>query len=248
MDNALYVGLSNQMVLKRQMDIIANNIANADTNGFKFESLMTKTVPGAPAFTAGGPRPVKFVGADGVARDFGQGTLRRTDGTFDVGIEGQGFFKVTTKAGDRFTRDGHFRTDDNGVVTTQAGDPVADDGGGQITIDPSKPGAISISADGIVSQGAERVGKIGVYKFDSLSALEKTGDNQYQNASNQQPIPTTDSKVRQGMLESSNVNPIVQITKMIEVNRAYEQVTQMMSSESDLSRNSVARLGKASSN
>ncbi|HZZ66966.1 MAG TPA: flagellar basal-body rod protein FlgF [Phenylobacterium sp.] len=248
MDNALYVGLSNQMVLKRQMDIVANNIANADTNGFKFESLMTKTVPGAPAFTAGGPRPVKFVGADGVARDFGQGTLRRTDGVFDVGIEGQGFFKVTTKAGDRFTRDGHFRTDDNGVVTTQAGDPVADDGGGQITIDPSKPGAISISPDGIVSQGAERVGKIGVYKFDSLSALEKTGDNQYQNASNQQPVPTTDSKVRQGMLESSNVNPIVQITKMIEVNRAYEQVTQMMSSESDLSRNSVARLGKASSN
>jgi flagellar basal-body rod protein FlgF len=244
MDNALYVGLSNQMVLKRQMDIIANNIANADTNGFKFESLMTKTVPGAPAFTTGGPRPVKFVGADGVARDFGQGTLRRTDGVFDVGIEGQGFFKVTTKAGDRFTRDGHFRTDDNGVVTTQAGDPVADDGGGQITIDPSKPGAITISADGIVSQGAERVGKIGVYKFGSLSALEKTGDNQYQNASNQQPIPTTDSKVRQGMLESSNVNPIVQITKMIEVNRAYESVTQMISAVSDLSRNSVARLGK----
>ena len=246
MDNALYVGLSNQMVLKRQMDIIANNIANADTNGFKFESLMTKTVPGAPAFTMGGPRPVKFVGADGVARDFGQGGLRRTDSTFDLGIEGQGFFKVTTKAGDRFTRDGHFRTDNNGVITTQAGDPVADDGGGQITIDQTKPGAITISPDGIVSQGSERVGKIGVYKFDSLSALEKTGDNQYQNAANQQPTAATDAKVRQGMLESSNVNPIVQITKMIEVNRAYESVTQMMSAESDLSRSSVARLGKAS--
>ena len=245
MDNALYVGLSNQMVLKRQMDIIANNIANADTNGFKFESLITKTVPGSPAFTAGGPRPVKFVGADGVARDFGQGGLRTTGSTFDLGIEGQGFFKVTTKNGDRFTRDGHFRTDANGVITTQAGDPVADDGGGQITIDPSKKGEITISQDGIVSQGAERVGKIGVYKFDSLSALEKTGDNQYQNAANQQPTAATDAKVRQGMLESSNVNPIVQITKMIEVNRAYESVTQMMSAESDLSRNSVARLGKA---
>ena len=245
MDNALYVGLSNQMVLKRQMDIIANNIANADTNGFKFENLITKTVPGAPAFTTGGPRPVKFVGADGVARDFGQGGLRRTDSTFDLGIEGQGFFKVTTKNGDRFTRDGHFRTDNNGVITTQAGDPVADDGGGQITIDQSKPGAITISPDGIVSQGSERVGKIGVYKFDSLSALEKTGDNQFQNAANQQPTASTDAKVRQGMLESSNVNPIVQITKMIEVNRAYESVSQMMSAESDLSRNSVARLGKA---
>ena len=244
MDNALYVGLSNQMVLKRQMDIVANNIANADTTGYKFESLMTKEVDGPPAFTLGAPKPVKFVGADGVARDFGQGNLRRTDASLDLGIEGQGFFKVTTAAGDRYTRDGHFRTNDQGIVTTQAGDPVADEGGSTITIDPKKPGAITISQDGIVSQGAERVGKIGVFKFASLSALEKTGDNQYQNSSNQQATAATDAKVRQGMLESSNVNPILQITKMVEVNRAYEQVSQMMSTQSDLSRNSIARLGK----
>ncbi|MBS0363835.1 MAG: flagellar basal-body rod protein FlgF [Proteobacteria bacterium] len=247
MDNTLYVGLSRQMVLRREMDVIANNISNADTNGFKVENLMTKEVDGAPAFTQGGPRPVKFVGEDGVARDFSQGGLRRTDATFDVGIEGQGFFKVTTKNGDRFTRDGHFRTDANGVLTTQGGDAVADDGGGQITIDPNKSGPITISADGIVSQGTERVGKIGVYKFDSLSALEKTGDNLYQNASNQQPTAADASKIRQGMLEGSNVNPILQITRMIEVNRAYEQTTQMISAQSDLSRSSVSRLGKLNS-
>ncbi|MBS0333568.1 MAG: flagellar basal-body rod protein FlgF [Proteobacteria bacterium] len=247
MDNTLYVGLSRQMVLRREMDIIANNISNADTNGFKVESLLTAERDGAPAFTQGGARPVKFVGEDGVARDFSQGGLRRTDGTYDLAIEGQGFFKVTTKNGDRFTRDGHFRTDENGVLTTQNGDPVADDGGGQITFDISKPGEISISPDGIVSQGAERVGKIGVYKFDSLSALEKTGDNLYQNASNQAPTAADTAKVRQGMLEGSNVNPILQITRMIEVNRAYEQTTQMMSAASDLSRTSVSRLGKLSS-
>src|SRR5450432_108958 len=114
MDNALYVGLSNQMVLKREMDIVANNIANADTTGFKFESLMTKETPAAPALTFGGPKPIKFVSADGVARDFSQGGMRRTDAPLDLAIEGQGFFKVTTKAGDRYTRDGHFRTDDTG--------------------------------------------------------------------------------------------------------------------------------------
>ena len=244
MDNALYVGMSNQMVLKRQLDIVANNIANSDTTGFKFESLMTREVPGSPAFTLGGPRPVKFVGSDGVARDFGQGGLRRTDAALDVGIEGQGFLKVTTKSGDRFTRDGHLRTDASGLLTTQAGDPVADDGGGTITIDPQKPGEITITPDGVVSQGKERIGKLGVYNFPSLSALEKTGDNYYQNASNQTPVVTTDAKLRQGMLETSNVNPILQITKLIEVSRAYEQVTQMMTAESDLSRNSVARLGK----
>ena len=197
-----------------------------------------------PAFTSGGPRPIKFVSADGVARDFSQGNLRRTDAPLDLAIEGQGFFKITTKAGDRYTRDGRFRTDDTGRVTTQKGDVVADEGGGEITIDPTKPGEISISPDGVVSQGTERIGKVGVFKFDSLSALEKTGDNLYQNASNQQASAASDAKVRQGMLESSNVNPIVQITRMIEVNRAYEQVTQMMSAQSDLSRSSVARLGK----
>jgi len=245
MENALYVGLSQQMVLKREMDIVANNIANADTNGFKFESLMKKEAPSAPAFTEGGPRPIKFVAADGVTRDFSEGGLRRTDAPLDLAIEGQGFFKVTTKAGDRYTRDGHFRTDDTGRLTTQKGDPVADEGGGEITIDPTKPGEISISPDGVVSQGTERIAKLGVFAFPSLSALEKTGDNLYQNASNQQATAVgTDVKVRQGMLESSNVSPIVQITRMIEVNRAYEQVTQMMSAEADLSRNSVARLGR----
>jgi len=243
MDNALYVGLSRQMVLKRQMDIVANNIANADTNGFKVESLMTKEVPGPPAFTLEGPRPIKFVGDDGVARDFGQGALRRTDAPFDMAVDGQGFFKVTTKAGDRFTRDGHFRLDDNGNLTTQSGDPVADDGGGQIVLDPLK-GEVTVAADGTVSQGTDRVAKIGVYQFANLGALEKTGDNLYKNSSNQQPTPATAAKVRQGMLEGSNVNSILEITRMIEVSRAYEQTTQMMSSEADLSRNSVARLGR----
>jgi flagellar basal-body rod protein FlgF len=243
MDNATYVGLSRQMTLRREMDIVANNIANADTNGFKVESLITREEPAAPAMTLGGPKPIKFVIAGGVARDFGQGALRRTDAPLDAAIDGQGFFKVTTKSGDHFTRDGHFRVDDNGVLTTQAGDPVADDGGGQITLDPEK-GQVTVAADGTVSQGVERIGKIGVYQFADLSVLEKVGGNLYKNGSNQQPTIATDAKVRQSMLEGSNVQPITEITRMIEVSRAYEQITQMMNSETDLSRTSIQRLGR----
>src|SRR5260221_11740257 len=124
------------------------------------------------------------------------------------------------------------------------GATVADDGGGEITIDPQKTGELSVSPDGIVSQGTERIGKVGVFAFANLGALEKKGSNLYQNVSNQQPTSATDAKVRQGMLEGSNVNSIVEITRMIEVSRAYEQTTQMMASESDLSRNSIARLGR----
>jgi flagellar basal-body rod protein FlgF len=243
MDNALYVGLSRQMVLRRHMDIIANNIANVDTTGFKVEELIEKTDPQAPAMTQGGPRPVKFVSPDGVARNFGQGALRSTGAPLDLAIEGQGFFQVRDAQGDRFTRDGRFRTDDTGRLVTGQGAAVLDEGGGEIVIDPEK-GQVAISADGVVSQGDERIGKVGVYEFASAGALEKAGDNLYRNTSNLQPTPAAKARVRQGMLEGSNVNAVLEITKMIEVSRAYEQTARMMDSEADLSRRAVERMGR----
>ena len=244
MDNAVYVGLSRQMVLRRQLDIVANNIANADTAGFKVEELQQKTTPGEPAFTLQGPRPIKFVGEDGVIRDFGQGALRQTGAPLDLAIEGQGFFQVQAPGGMRYTRDGNFRLDDNGVLVTQGGYPVLDDGGGSITLDPTL-GQVSISQDGTVTQGTTRVAKLAAVNFQTLSTLEKTGDNLYRNTSNQQPTPVEDSKIRQGMLEGSNVNSILEISKMIEISRAYEQMAKIMDSNSELSKSAVQRMGKA---
>lgn len=243
MDNALYVGLSRQILLRRELDITANNIANMDTAGFKVESLMAKTEPRAPAVTAQGPKPVKFVLADGVARDFGQGALRTTGGAFDLAIEGPGFFKVSTADGERYTRDGRFKLDDRGRLTTEAGDAVLDDGGGETVIDPQK-GTVAIGADGTMSQGNERVGRIAAVAFDDLSVLEKTGDNLLKNTSNLQPQPAADAKIRQGVLESSNVKPIIEVNRLIEISRAYEQITKMMADEAELSRRSVERMGR----
>jgi flagellar basal-body rod protein FlgF len=243
MDNALYVGLSRQMVLRRQLDIVANNIANVDTTGFKVESLLQKTAPAEPAITLQGPRPVKFVGDDGVARDFGQGGLRRTDAPLDLGIEGQGFFQVTSPDGPRYTRDGRFRLDETGKLVSEGGFPVADDGGGEITLDPDQ-GQVSVAADGTVTQGTTRVGKIGVVKFATLSTLEKAGDNLYRNTSNQQPTQAEDVRIRQGMLEDSNVKPILEITQMIDVSRAYEQMAKIMDSNAELSKSAVQRMGR----
>jgi flagellar basal-body rod protein FlgF len=243
MDNTLYVGLSRQMTLRRELDIVANNIANADTTGFKTESLMVRTEPLAPAMTVGAPKPVKFVLDHGVARDYGQGTLHQTGGAFDLGIEGEGFFKISTAAGERYTRDGRFRMDDSGKLTTQDGKAVLDAGGGEIVIDPEK-GPVQISPDGNVSQGDEQVGKLSVVKFDDMTSLQKAGDNLYSNTSNQQPQPAPESLIRQGTLEASNVRPIAEITRMMEVTRTYESVAQMMSSASDLSSRSIDRLGR----
>lgn len=243
MDNALYVGLSRQMVLRREMDIIANNIANIDTNGFKVESLIQKTDPGAPAVTMGGPKPVKFVAADGVARDFGQGVLVKTGAALDMAIEGQGFFQVQGPNGPRFTRDGRFTTNSAGQLVTQGGLTVLDEGGGEITIDTEK-GEVSVGADGSMSQGNERVGKVGMFRFANAGALEKAGDNLYRNTSNLSAEKAEEARLRQGHLESSNVKPVLEITRMVEVSRAYEQTAKMIDSAADLSRRAVDRLGR----
>ncbi|WP_293676302.1 flagellar basal-body rod protein FlgF [uncultured Phenylobacterium sp.] len=243
MDNALYVGLSHQMVLRREMDIIANNIANLDTNGFKVESLMQKTDPAYPAATFSAPKPVKFVAADGVARDFGQGILVKTGAPLDMAVEGQGLFQVQGPNGPRFTRDGRFTTDPTGKLVTQGGLAVLDEGGGEIIIDAEK-GQVAIGPDGSMSQGNERVGKIGMFVFANAGALEKSGDNLYRNTSNLAAEKAEKANLRQGFLESSNVKPVLEITRMVEVSRAYEKTAKMIDSQADLSRRAVERLGR----
>jgi flagellar basal-body rod protein FlgF len=243
MDNALYVGLSRQMTLRRELDIVANNIANANTTGFKVEELMVRTEPAKPARTNGGSYPVKFVLDDGVARDFGQGALTQTGGDFDLAIEGQGFFKVSTAGGERYTRDGRFTMAPDGKLVTQNGAAVLDEGGGEILIDPLK-GPVTFGKNGTVSQGAELLGKIAVVRPTDLASFRKDGDNLYRNTTNDTPQAAPDAKVHQGMLEASNVQSITQITKLIEVSRAYESVAKMMDQTSELSRSAVERLGK----
>ncbi len=242
MDNAAYIALSRQMVLRREMDIIANNIANSDTTGFKVESAMVRVDPSNKAKMLDGPKTLKFVIDDGVLRDFSQGSLRQTGGSFDLAIEGQGFFKVQTEAGERFTRDGRFTLSPEGKLTTQLGAPVLG-AGGEIVVNP-EDGQVSIAADGVVSQKGEAIGKIDVFAFADLSVISKDGDNLLRNTSNEEPTVATAASVRQGMLEGSNVDAIRQITRMIEVSRSYESATKNIEQSSELSRRSVERLGR----
>jgi flagellar basal-body rod protein FlgF len=244
MDNAMYVGLSRQMTLRRQMDVVANNIANQDTTGFKVEHLILAEDPQSPAKTLGGPAPVKFVLDTGVARDFSQGTMRTTGNSLDLAIEGPGFFQITTPDGPRYTRDGRFTLDASSRLTTQKGDILVGDGGA-ILVDTQK-GPISISQDGIISQAGQRIGAVRPVQFASLSSLEKTGDGLYRNTANVQPTPATTAQLHQGMLEGSNVNAIKEITDMIEVSRAYERMARLVEQTAKLSEDAIARLGKLS--
>lgn len=251
MNNALYVGLSRQMALQREMDVVANNIANSDTAGFKVETVRLQTDTKTPQVSNGGarPTPINFVFDAGVQRDFSQGPLRPTGAPLDMALQGDGFFSVQTPGGPGYTRDGRFALDGKGQIVDTSGDAVQSATGGPIIVDPLKASP-SIARDGTVSQiepatGAVTViGKVGVVNFADPQALQKTAGGMYQNVSNLTPQPVKGAVVMQGMIENSNVDSIKQMARLIAVSRAYESVANMISQTGDTSDQSIQRLGK----
>lgn len=248
MDNANYVALSRQITLQRELDISANNLANMNTTGYKFEELLVNAEPGAPAVNTPIRTPANFAYDNGVGRNFTQGTMNQTGAPLDVALNGEGtFFTVAGKNGQTaYTRDGAFTLNGEGTLVTAQGYAVQGDGG-PITLDPKK-GEPSISADGIITQSyqgqAERVGKLNVVRIANMSDLSKQGDGTYTLTSNQTPITATDAQVRQGFLESSNVNPMTEITNLVRINRAYTTLANIVDQNSQLNRSAVERLGR----
>jgi flagellar basal-body rod protein FlgF len=242
MDNALYVGLSRQMTLQRALDVVANNIANADTAGFKVDNLTVAEDPIAtPVPTAS---PVIYALDTGVARNFGQGAVEQTGNPYDLALSGDGFFSVQTAAGIRYTRDGRFTVNAQGQLVDQAGDPVLSNSGSPITFDP-KNGAPTFGKDGTVTQKGLVVGKVGVFRFPNRSLLSKSGDNLYETTPSNAAIPAPDVGVISGAVEKSNVQPVLEITHLIAITRSYERIAQMIASTEDQQKTAVDRLGKA---
>ncbi len=254
MDNAIYVGLSRQLTLQRALDVAANNMANVDTAGFKVEHLSIVTDPiAAPAASFGlGREPIKYALDNGSTRDFSQGALEQTGGTFDTAIDGAGFFSIQTANGARYTRDGRFGTDASNQIVDQAGDPVLSTGGSPIVVDPTL-GTPVIGKDGSVSQSGKggsvnKLGRIGVTRFANRGALTKDSSNLFSDPTGQAGATAApDAVVRQGFVEKSNVNPVTEVSSLIEITRAYERVQNLIMSTQDLSAKAVDSLGKLNS-
>ena len=244
MDNTLLVGLSQQLASMRSMDVIANNLANADTPAFKresatFQEYVEKTTP---AEGETGPQSVSFVKDTGLARDMSQGHATTTNAPFDFAINGKGYFPVQTPSGDtRYTRNGHFTLDGEGRLATQDGDLLQGDGG-EIAV-TSDDGDIHIAEDGTVSGVKGQIGKLKLVDFANDSALQKEGSSLY--STDQQPQDVESPSLHQGMLEASNVQPVVEISHMIDVMRAYQASANLSQSQEDLMRNAIDKISEA---
>jgi flagellar basal-body rod protein FlgF len=241
METPIYIALSRQMVLRAQMDVVANNIANANTSGFKAEMMLMSEVdmPAEPGVE------LSYVQDFATARDFSPGTLRPTGNDLDVAIQGNGFFAVQTPQGVRYTRLGRFQLDANGVLVTSHGYPVLA-GGSSVTLNPDD-GPVNIAEDGSISTDLARngqmmtvVGKLDVVDFANRDALTPVDDTMF-DAGAQAPTTAT-GKLAQRMLEDSNVNPIVEMTNMIEVTRNYQSVQRFIDAEHERQRRAISSI------
>lgn len=243
MDNAMLVGLSRQLTLRRAMDVAANNIANAQTNGFKAERVMLEDDMTSRARHVDGPDRVAFVDEWAMGRDFLQGALERTGRPLDLALQGEGFFTLETPAGERFTRDGRFTVNPDGELTAADGARVLDDFGQPVRVDPNA-GPVTISDEGVISQNGLPGQRIGTVRFEQLGLLEKTGDNRFTAPEDAERAVENMPQVLQGHVETSNVRPIAEITRMMEVSRSYASVTKMIRDTDELSRKAIDRLGR----
>ncbi len=237
MDLAGYVALTRQSGLAREMRSVANNIANVSTTGFRREGVIfAEEVKALPLEG----RAVAMTSARARFTNQAQGALEQTNGTLDLAIEGDGYFTVMTPRGMRLTRAGAFGRDADGQVVTSEGHTLLDEGGGAIAI-PFEARAIGIAADGTVSADGEPLARVGVMTVEDQTTLFRESGTLFRSEAD--PAPAENARVLQGFLENSNVNPILEIARMIEVQRAYEYGQKLLDQEDARIRLVVRTLG-----
>lgn len=241
MENAITAGLAKQIVLARALDTTANNVANQTTSGFKADHIAFREYLAAVDARTTGDPVISLVVDPDTYTDFSPGGLEQSYRDLDFAIDGDGFFAVEIGSGVRYTRDGRFSVNAYGELVNRSGAQVLDAGGSPILIDP-EAGPVLATPDGELQQNATPVAQLGVYKFDDLRQLRKTGDNLFLASSEPAPAPTP--RVRQGFFEASNVNPVAAMTDMIEVMRAYEQAAHLTETANELERQAIETLGR----
>lgn len=245
MENAILIGLSRQVALQRQMDIVANNLANIETAGYKGEKLLFEEYLSKGAKVSDVPTAsskVSLVHDTSVFRQFAEGSIVPTDNPLDVALNGKGWLVVDTPNGERYTRNGHLTLNAEGTLVNGSGYVVRSTSGTiSFGADETK---ITISADGTVSSTAGEKGKLQLVQFANQNALQKEGKSLF--SSTEPPEIADKVRVVQGMIERSNVQPVLEMTRMIEVTRSYTAISKLAEKLDELKRRGIEQLGTLS--
>lgn len=230
-----YVTVSRQTGLLNEMQIIANNIANSATTGFRQEGLIFSEY----IDSAQGRSSVSMSRSQIRNTSMAQGTLTQTNGSFDFAIEGEGFFLIETPAGERLTRAGNFSPNPEGDLVTTDGFRVMDSGGSPVFV-PGSAENVSVASDGTVSADGQPLGQIGLFMPIDPTGMVREGGVMFRAEAGTQPAEN--ARILQGFLEGSNVNPISQLARMIQVQRSYEMGQSFLEAEDERIRNAVNTL------
>lgn len=232
METPILVALSRQDTLRRHLEVVANNLANMDTTGYKAERMMfADHLVRTPLGRGQIGESIAFVRDAATVRNPAAGRLEQTGGDLDIALaDDEGFFVVQTPVGEHYTRDGHLRLDELGQLVTSHGLPVLSQQGTPILIGPLD-GLVSIARDGTVSTAQGEAGRLRVVRFDRPELMQGVEGGLL--STDQQPQDVQTPVVLQGMLERSNVEPILEIEQMISVQRAYDQARMLIDREDD---------------
>ncbi|MFV0623253.1 flagellar hook-basal body complex protein [Sphingomonas sp. ac-8] len=247
MDISSYVLLSHEQALRRKLDVAANNMANMSTAGFKREQpVFREYVERADQAMVPDAKKTSFVLDFGQVHDTASGSFEATSNPLDVMIDGPGYLAVETPAGGTaYTRAGYVKVLDSGDLGTAGGQRILGEGGKPINVPVEEQANLSVTDDGTVMGREGPLGRIAVTVFDDERGVAPRGDGMF-DAQNGRELPAAETKLRSGGIESSNVQPIVETTSMVEILRAYQTSVQLSQSLSDMRKSAIDRLGRFS--
>jgi flagellar basal-body rod protein FlgF len=250
----LYTGCSGMMAQLARQDVIANNLANVSTPGFKkdvtavqaFPQMRIRRIGDIPTRGMAHPPGPPLVGTLGtgaaiaeIATDYSTGNLQKTENSLDLALRSDGYFVVETPEGERYTRNGAFKLNDEGLLTTDQGYPVLGSAG-PIQLDGE--GELAVDLQGNVMLGTELVDTLRIVRFEDPRSLVKIGDNLFESGG-QEDEDVLNPSVMQGFLETSNVNAVREMVELITVVRAYEANQKIVQAEDQMLDAAVNRVG-----
>lgn len=238
MQGAIYVGLSGQIALQQRLETIAHNVANSSTAGFRSEEVKFETVMSRVP-----PNPVAFASTGGTYLSRQAGDIVRTDNPLDVAVQGDVWMSIDVQGKQVYTRDGRMMMSATGDLQSLSGNPILDVGGAPIVLNPAG-GAPEISRDGTITQNGQQIGAIGLYRIEDDAKLTRAENSGViPNRPATAALDFSNVGVAQGFTERGNVNPVLEITRLIEVHRAFDALTNSMAAEDSTMQTAIRELG-----